>query len=109
MRKRFLAGLLVSAVVGLPAVTEAAPKKGCPADSSGWQELEVKDAADNIHEGLIDPLMDLDTLMAQLEGLDRNGDDSLCLVTRWEDSNPKSRWFGTTLFIVVDNNANAGK
>lgn len=105
---------------GLPAIAAAAPKTGCPAEASGARELTVGDVAEAVYAGLlVDPYGSADALAVALSSYDRNGDDHLCLMTRWgADLNPKSHWYRlgvdslgepTTLFIVFDNNSNARK
>ena len=120
MRRNVISGLLAFAVVvGLPSVTLAAPKAGCPAEASGWHEESVEAIADIIFDGLLEPGPSLEDLESELQALDRD-DDGLCLLTRWGDKlNLKSHWSrvglasdlgeAVTLFLVVDNNANARK
>ncbi|HSM67569.1 MAG TPA: hypothetical protein VK860_14795 [Ilumatobacteraceae bacterium] len=120
MRRSVISGLLaVAVVVGLPSVTLAAPKAGCPAGASGWHEGSVEAIAEIIFAGLLVPGPSPEVLEGELQALDRD-DDGLCLLTRWGDKlNPKSHWYRVglasdlrepvTLFLVVDNNANARK
>jgi hypothetical protein len=117
MYKKVVASMLVlGGLIGLPSVTEAAPKAGCPAAISGWRELTVHETVEIVYAGLLDKEnVDKDDLAARLAGADRKG-DGLCLLTLWgDDVNENSHWYrvgmqvlgeGTKLFLVIDNNAN---
>lgn len=100
--------LVLAMLVGSTAVASAAPKTGCPAGD--WAESSVEVAATTIYGELVDsgPFGTLAEFIALIDAVyDRNDDDSVCVKTMWgEDLNPKSHWYGISLFIVRDNNSN---
>lgn len=82
----------------------AAPKAGCSAAQSGWNETSVGDAAATIWPSIIDTTPfpgGIPDLAAALGGLDKNDDGDLCLLRLWgDDLNPNSHWYkvGIELF-----------
>ena len=107
MKKLMFASAMFAAVTVAPFAANAAPKSGCPATPARWEKEFVDDVGHLIFSlGYGDTLEDAITI---IQSYDRNGDGDVCLATRWEDLNPKSKHFGMSLYIVADNNANATK
>lgn len=95
--------------VATPGTVAGAPKDGCPGGESGWGKGSVSDVATEIYGGLVEgPYGTLEEFTALIDAVyDRNEDDRVCLATRW-GTRPAERahWYGISLFIVKDNNAN---
>jgi hypothetical protein len=104
VKKLIYASAVFAAITVAPFAANAAPKSGCPATPARWEHLTVTEAVQRLNDGGV-----LVTEAEIDQRFNRNGDDEVCLATRWEDLNPKSKWSGFTLYIVADNNANATK
>jgi hypothetical protein len=98
------ASAVLAAITVAPFAANAAPKSGCPATPARWEYLTIDEVVERLNDGGVDVSAgEIDQLF------NRNGDEHVCLATRWEDLNPKSKWATFTLYIVADNNANATK
>ena len=107
MRKFICASALFAAITVAPFAATAAPKSGCPATASGWKEYSVEYVGRLLYKE-VGAWTTKTAAIAEIDQrFDRNGDNSVCLATRWEDLNPESNWYEFTLYIVADNDANA--
>ena len=99
--------LVLTGLVIVAGPVSAAPKTGCPAGT--WEELTVEAAAAIVWPILSDqtPWVDQqDFQESAVRPYDRNGEGSICLKVI-DDYAPNSHWFGTSLVLPRDNNANA--
>ena len=104
-----LFALVLSGVFMVAGPASADPKLGCP--DGTWEELTVEAVAATVWPELVDqsPWTDQqDFQESAVRPFDRNGDGSMCLkTTSGDDRNPNSNWYGVSLFLPRDNNANA--
>ena len=106
-----VAGLTAAAVFAAPTTAEAAPKAGCPNDSSAWEPKTVTAAATTIYPELLPGQVgSVAELTDYIDGAyDKNADGSVCLKTYSDDErNPKSHFAEISVFYLRDNSSNGG-
>jgi hypothetical protein len=107
VKKFVFASAMLAAITVVPFTSDVAAASGCPATSSRWEEYSVAYVGKLLYKE-VGAWSTKAAAIAEIDQrFDRNGDDHVCLTTRWDDLNPQSNWDGFTLYLVADNSANA--